>query len=208
MRIKNLILDLGGVLYDLDYSATESEFEKIGFSTSFSRTEQSDLIDLFEEGKLSPIEFAEGVSAMSARKEPLSLEEVTFAWNKMLLGIKPRQWELLTQLKSKYNLYLYSNTNAIHIEAVWQHIKTQHGKDGLNDYFLKIYLSNVMGIRKPKTEGFDVIVEENKLVREETMFVDDSPQHVEGAMKSGIKALWLDLEVSNLKTLLQKNDLL
>ncbi|MBL0071805.1 MAG: HAD-IA family hydrolase [Bacteroidetes bacterium] len=38
-----------------------------------------------------------------------------------------------------------------------------------------------MGTRKPNAEIFDLVVKENNLNLAETVFIDDSPQHIEGA---------------------------
>lgn len=208
MKIKNLILDLGGVLYDLDYDKTKSSFQDLGIANNFSRIEQLDIIDEIEEGLASKQDFINVLRERSTLERKPSSSAIIEAWNSMLLGIRPKQFVLLEQLKEKYNMYLYSNTNEIHIEAVWEHLKSKHGYSNLDAFFLKVYLSNEMQIRKPKVEGFDLIVSENSLVKEETLFIDDSPQHVEGAIKSGINAFWLDLKEHDLKSLLESKDLL
>ena len=46
-------------------------------------------------------------------------------------------------------------------------------------------------MRKPHPEVFQYIVNEQSLRAEETLFIDDSPQHVEGAIKVGLKAYHL-----------------
>ncbi|MDC3395343.1 HAD-IA family hydrolase, partial [Flavobacteriales bacterium] len=51
----------------------------------------------------------------------------------------------------------------------------------------KMYLSHEVGMRKPNTEVFEHILVEQKLKAEEVFFIDDSPQHIEGAKKLGIK---------------------
>jgi FMN phosphatase YigB (HAD superfamily) len=38
----------------------------------------------------------------------------------------------------------------------------------------------------------------------ETLFVDDSPQHIQGALKVGIKAEWLNLEKEDIHGLLNR----
>jgi putative hydrolase of the HAD superfamily len=46
-------------------------------------------------------------------------------------------------------------------------------------------------MRKPDTEIFRLVIEENGLLPDETLFIDDSPQHIEGARKAGLKTHWL-----------------
>jgi putative hydrolase of the HAD superfamily len=74
--------------------------------------------------------------------------------------------------------------------------------DGLHSFFEKVYYSNVLGIRKPKTEGFLQILNENNLLAEETIFIDDSPQHIVGAKNAGITSFYLDLQTQNIHSLL------
>lgn len=208
MEIKNLILDLGGVLFDLDYEATRQEFLKLGFDQQYSKLAQANIFDELEEGKVTADDFYDFLISNSINNPKPTKLELKNAWNKMLLSLKQDKLDLLVQLKKKYNLFLFSNTNEIHIEAVWETINKEHQLPNLNDYFDKIYLSHEMGIRKPKEEGFDQIVLENGLNKQATLFIDDSPQHVQGAIESGIHALWLDLDQHDLNSLLKLHSLL
>ena len=54
--------------------------------------------------------------------------------------------------------------------------------------FEKVYLSHELGLRKPHPEVFTHIVKEQELNSTETLFIDDSIQHVQGALKAGLKA--------------------
>ena len=66
-------------------------------------------------------------------------------------------------------------------------------KLGDNEYtefynlFDKVYYSYKIGFRKPQAEAFTIILNQNKLSAHEVLFIDDSPQHIEGAKKLGIK---------------------
>jgi putative hydrolase of the HAD superfamily len=63
----------------------------------------------------------------------------------------------------------------------------------LNEYFEKIYFSYEMKMRKPDAEIFKHVLDENGLIASETLFIDDSPQHIEGAKKVGIETYYLDV---------------
>lgn len=204
--IKNIILDLGGVLFDLSYEKTTEEFGKLGLSNAFSKANQIDIFDQIEEGKISPSEFFEGINNLCGMNH--NHEVIKTAWNIMLLGMPGNRLELLVELKSKYRLFLYSNTNQIHIEKVWEILENQLGIKNLDDYFETVYLSNQLGIRKPKADGFTHIVKTHQLKESETLFIDDSPQHVEGALKANIKAEWLDLQKEDIHQLLKRFELI
>ncbi|MBL0340622.1 MAG: HAD-IA family hydrolase [Bacteroidetes bacterium] len=88
-------------------------------------------------------------------------------------------------------MFLLSNTNRIHIAAFSKIIEKQYGFQKFEALFEKIYYSCNVGMRKPNAEIFDLVVRENNLNLSETLFIDDSPQHVEGARSYGLTALHL-----------------
>ena len=50
-----------------------------------------------------------------------------------------------------------------------------------------MYLSHKVGLRKPNAGIYEYILREQNLKPEEVFFIDDSPEHIEGANKLGIK---------------------
>jgi putative hydrolase of the HAD superfamily len=60
MKYEAVIFDLGGVLINLDYSATTKAFEALGmedFSDKYSQLSQTDLFSDFETGNISAQQF-------------------------------------------------------------------------------------------------------------------------------------------------------
>ena len=57
--------------------------------------------------------------------------------------------------------------------------------------FKKVYYSHEIGFRKPNKEAFQLILDENNLNADNVLFIDDSPQHIEGAKNLGIKTYHL-----------------
>jgi putative hydrolase of the HAD superfamily len=49
-------------------------------------------------------------------------------------------------------------------------------------------------MRKPDAEIFEFVLKENGLVASETLFIDDSKQHVVGALRCGLAGKLLDLK--------------
>ena len=95
---------------------------------------------------------------------------------------------------------MLSNTCEPHISAFENDLYIRHGVKNFDDYFDKVYYSCRMGLRKPDKEIFEFVLKENDLVPEETVFIDDSIQHVKGAGECGINAYLLpkNMEVGNL----------
>lgn len=188
-KINTIIFDLGGVIINLDTAATIAEFNKLSskpFENIYTQLQQTPLFDLFDKGLIGEPEFFNGLKvAMEAEPgDDLMLE----AWNAMLLDFPLHRLELLKALKSKYRLFLLSNTNETHVREFEASLLKSQGYQNLEPFFDRVYYSCRMGMRKPDTEIFDYVLKENKLVPEETLFIDDTLHHIEGALKTGIQA--------------------
>lgn len=192
MKIKNIIFDLGGVIYNIDYQLSIDSFVKLGitdFRVKYSQATQSDLFDLLETGRITPKQFYEGIRKESGLD--LTEEQIDKAWNAMLLGLPPHRIPLLRKISGNYRIFLLSNTNAIHIPVFNAEVNRQFGENVFHSLFEKIYFSYMVNMRKPDSEIFEFVLNENRLRPEETFFIDDSKQHIEGAQKTGINTLWL-----------------
>ena len=185
--IKNIIFDLGGVIYAIDYYRTIIAFKNIGinnFDQLFAKAGQQNLFDDLEIGAISPIEFCAEINLLVPYF--LTEKQITQAWNAMLLEFMPDALACLDKISSDYRLFLLSNTNIIHINA----IKNQIGTVQFNAFckrFENVYFSHEIGLRKPNTEVFEYILNERGLINHETLFIDDSIQHIQGAKYLGIK---------------------
>lgn len=190
--IKNIIFDLGGVLLNLDPSATQKAFEALGlvdFEKQYSTIRQTGCFDDFDCGRISEQEFRNHLKKFL----PSTVDDkaIDAAWNAMLLDLPKERLELLQSLGKKYRLFLLSNTNEIHVTAFSAYLQKEFGFADFSDYFERWYYSCRIGKRKPDVEIFQFVLDENGLKAEETFFIDDAPQHVEGARKAGIKSFLL-----------------
>ena len=189
-KIKSIIFDLGGVFLNISYQNTINEFEKLGIENSssfYSKKFQSNIFNLLETGKISEDKF---VSEIKKNCKNATKKEIIFAWNQMLLDLPEDRIPLLKKLKTEYNIYLLSNTNLIHITE----LKRKFGEKKYSEFyslFDKVYYSHQIGYKKPNSEAFQLILEENKLNMEEVLFIDDSTHHIEGAKKLGINCYHL-----------------
>lgn len=190
--IKNVIFDLGGVIINLDINKTISEFNKISsipFEKIYTQIEQAELFNQLDKGTISTDAFFNELKQKIAFNG--SNEKLLKAWNAMLLDVPEHRLETLVTMKHNYNTFLLSNTCEPHIEAFEQDLENTYGIKNFNDYFDKVYYSCRIGMRKPDPEIFEHVLRENKLQPEETVFIDDSPQHVKGAGNCGINAFLL-----------------
>jgi putative hydrolase of the HAD superfamily len=110
------------------------------------------------------------------------------AWNALLLDFPPERIRLLKMLKKQYRLFLLSNTNALHQREFEQRFIAVSG-GGMETIFEKVYYSHLLGLRKPNEDIYRVVVEENRLIPGETLFIDDTVSNFSGAQAVGLKTL-------------------
>ncbi len=191
-HIKNIIFDLGGVIINLDTHKTIAEFNKLSympFEALYTQAAQSSLFDNFDKGLISTEEFFYTIRKEIRYDGPD--HELLRAWNAMLLDVPERRLDVLVKMKQNYNAFLLSNTCEPHIAAFEHDLYIEHGVKNFNDYFDEVYYSCRMGMRKPDKEIFEFVLKQNDLKPEDTVFIDDSIQHVKGAGECGISAFLL-----------------
>jgi putative hydrolase of the HAD superfamily len=196
-----IIFDFGAVIIDIDYHKTRDAFEKQGiknFDELFSKAKQNNLFDNLEKGLISEIKFRDELRAISGIN--LNDNTIDACWNSMLLQMPSNRVEMLKKLQLHKPLYLLSNTNIIHEKAFSAAIEGEYGWNSFKSIFQKVYLSHEIKLRKPDLEIFEKVLSENNLNPSTTLFIDDSPQHIEGARKAGIYAFHLQdgMEVCDL----------
>lgn len=189
-KIKNIIFDLGGVLFDIDYTRTKTAFKEFGinkFEDRFNSKKQDQLFDLYETGHISTSNFLKTLK--ESFPTIISEKEIIQAWNAMLLNLAKENLDILIKLKANYRIFLLTNTNPLHEKALKKIIENQYGWNNFIKLFEKVYFSFQIGMRKPSKEIFKMVINENNLVPSETLFVDDSQQNVDGARKSDLNAI-------------------
>jgi glucose-1-phosphatase len=194
---KNIIFDLGGVILNIDYNLTIEAFQQLGlvdFQSIYSKAQQNNLFDQYECGHISSKEFIAEI--LKSCNQVITEKDVTKAWNAMLLDLPTKRLELLANLKNRYRTFLLSNTNDIHMVAYGDYLQQNFGFRDLTNYFERQYLSYEIGMRKPNVEIFEHVLLQNNLNAAETIFIDDSIQHIEGARKAGITAVHLTGDMS------------
>lgn len=210
-NVKNIILDYGNVLFEIDFNRTQQAFTKLGVansSTFFSHASHHSLFNEFETGKLTASQFRNGIREAAGQSD-LSDQEIDSAWNSLLVGIPSASiHNLLLTLRKRYRLFLLSNNNEIHYNWIVRYLEETYNLKNYDNHFEKAYFSQLMGVRKPSVEIFDRVLEENQLDRTETLFIDDSPQHIEGAKKAGIRTLLMNVHPEKLEQFLKSHQIL
>lgn len=184
-KARNLLFDLGNVIIDLDI---DGAFEKLGklFRKDADRASIDKIMIDYECGRISTEAFIRELLHQS--KNQVQSSDIIEAWNSMLVGIPMYRLEMLRMLRDHYNIYLLSNTNALHLEWVRRHVKkTHHVNDFEKELFHQAYYSHIVGDRKPLPSIFKHIIDDSFMTPALTLYMDDIQENLDVAKKLGFK---------------------
>lgn len=184
--IKNLIIDFGGVLIDLDRQRCVENFKKLGLpnvEVMLDLYHQQDFFHKYEKGLISSADFRDVLREKIGK--PISDAQIDDAWNSFLIGVPSYKLELLLELRKDYVVYLLSNTNDIHWKWSCQNA-FPYKAFRVEDYFEHIYLSFEMNMAKPDSDIFQKVLDDTGIIPQETLFIDDSEANCRTAEALGI----------------------
>jgi len=197
--IKNIIFDLGGVLMDIDPQKTANKFAEL------SGTSPVDIIEIhnsnnffkeYEKGLICDQSFRDHIR--SFLKVDLSDDTIDEVWGEMLSGFQKTKIELLNYAKTRYRIFLLSNTNNIH-RIKFEKIFNELTQTNIHDFFENVHYSFEMHTRKPEPDIFNQVIMENELRVDETILIDDSLPNIETAEKLGMKTCHVQINQPNIK---------
>src|SRR6266700_1056341 len=142
-EIKNIIFDLGGVILNIDFKKTETAFINLGienFGELFAHNQVSGLFKDYEKGIMDDRAFVAALQELAGHH--LTEQQVTDAWNALLLDFPRERIYFLKELRKKYRLFLFSNTNAIHLQALREKYSAVFA-GSFDDLFEKAYYSHL-----------------------------------------------------------------
>ena len=160
----------------------------------YSKAAQNPIFDNLEKGLISEEDFFDGMRKLA--ELPLTDAQLRNAWNALLIGLPEENVSLLETSRKSYRIFLLSNTNSIHEKGYREMIIEKYGSFIFDDLFEKSYLSHHIHMRKPDPEIFEYVLNDAGLNKEETLFIDDSPQHILAAKKIGMHAEHLNGETA------------
>lgn len=187
-EIKSVILDLGGVVIDIDPMQTIEYLRQQGAGNVeevFAFMEEEGYFDELERGQLTGGQLIKMLNDRFTTK--LTPEAILTAWDKLLLGIPKERVETIKALRAKYRLLLLSNTNWPHISTINKMVQKEFGVKDLGVWFDKTYYSYELGLRKPESRIYFHILKDQRLKAQHTIFLDDTLSHLEAAKNLGIQ---------------------
>jgi len=187
--IKNILFDLGGVILDLNVSATLEAFLNLGFPKellSYPENFNTDIFYNYETGKMTTEQFRNSIRELSG----ISFNDNDFdnAWCAMLARVPKNRTSLLQSLSRDFNLYMLSNTSSLHIERFSKMFSDIAGYP-LESVFMKRFYSHEIGLHKPDPEAFKHVLFNAGIQANETLFLDDNIHNVKAAKELGFNVI-------------------
>jgi len=193
-KISTIILDLGGVILNLDQELTFKNFAKLGFDLD-KMNNDSTLFSDFEKGLINETEFRSGIKKL--KNGSVSDENIDEAWNSMLLDLPKERINLIKLLRLNYEVYLLSNTNTIHINCFKNYFDENFEDESWETLFDKIFYSHEIGLRKPDTDIYEFVLNDIGKTPKECIFIDDNQSNLYGAESIGIRTIWAKKPLSD-----------
>ena len=196
--IKTIIFDFGDIFINLNKQKEIDEFKKLGLDGP--NEELIQLNDSFERGKITELEFIQGFQKYLPNAD---IHDIRKAWNSIIGEFPLYRLEFLQKLKTKYRLFLLTNTDAMHISR-FEHMAGISFFSDFYQCFEKVYYSFEMGMRKPEPEIFSYILKKHDLSPKRTLFVDDKKENTDAAATLGINVWNLQVGEEDVVDLFQK----
>lgn len=182
--IKNLVFDLGNVLYDINFERMQQQFAALlpisADGTTYGRDVQHPVFQEYERGELSTASFLAKLREIYGISAPDA--EILAAWESILVGIPEGMEAKVAALTRHYPAVLLSNTNEHHFQVllpeatpVFQHLQ-------------RLFLSYEMGMRKPEAAIYTELLTSMGWNAAESLMIDDAPANIAAAEAVGMKA--------------------
>ena len=205
-EVRHVILDFGGVLYQIDHARTAAAFDALGlrdFAREYAHQGQSRLVSDLERGQISETQF---LGSLQLRcRQGTTLAQVQDAWNAVLIGPRPDILPVLKSLAGSHDLLLFSNTNSIHAAHFEQQILGTLGTT-FHESFRQVVYSHRLGERKPNPEAFEQVTQQCGLDPESVLFIDDTRDNITAARRAGWNAVYHNPEDHTFQELFRRLD--
>ena len=179
--MKNVVFDLGRVVFAQDPAKSTAEFKQ--FFSYVSLTPMPQFWTDYDMGVLSFDQVAEELAAYRGVEPVFAREMITIAIGKQET-IRPTE-KLIDELKAAgYKLYVLSNMSREFIDFL--------RKQKVYENFDGDVVSCEVGIVKPMPEIYDLLLKRFELDPAETIFIDDRKENVDAAAATGIATFHFD----------------
>lgn len=201
--IKNIIFDLGNVLFFLDFSSTMLCLEKYLLPGSrpqdiFHEVIRGHEFVLFNKGCISRKQFFQYVRQFLDR----TITEDTFwrSYSDIFVPNK-RLMKAVEELKNSFDLYLLSNTDVAHMDYLFEKYSA------FFDNFDSAVYSYEVGAMKPDREIFDILCQKKGIQPQSSLFIDDLEPNILTAQSMGFHVFHFQNNTEELLKYINKRSL-
>ena len=117
--IKNIVFDLGGVIFKIDKNQAIRRFNEVGFADAASYLDAFAQVGIFgdlESGRITSEQFRCQLSELAGKE--LTLEDCAYGWQGYAAGSPQRNLDKLVELRQRgFKLSLLSNTNPFMMQS-------------------------------------------------------------------------------------------
>ena len=183
---KTIIFDFGNILINLDFPKCFTAFKEVlgvDFSAGLpEKTKQT--MFRYEKGELNTESF---LWHLQQYKPEAEIRKIIGAWNAILADLPQSRFDMVEQLRKRYNIAMLSNINDMHEQAIHKRVEQEMGiPDFHQQYFDKVFYSHHIGHRKPDPECYDHVQKELGIEDGQTIFfIDDMEQNIAAANEAG-----------------------
>lgn len=182
---------MGGVIFRQDSEEAFRRFREAGLDPEkyMGAFGQKEFFLDVENGKIDADTFCRKMAEASGR-EHVSWEEAQHCWLGFLKDVPVERLHYLLELKKHYHVCLLSNTNPFMMSFTRSSKFSSDGKP-ISFYFDTLFCSYEMKAYKPDSEIFIKALDTDKMVADETLFLDDSMKNIVAAQRLGIQTLYV-----------------
>ena len=182
---------MGGVIFRQDSEEAFRRFREAGLDPEkyMGAFGQKEFFLDVEKGKIDADTFCRKMAEASGR-EHVSWEEAQHCWLGFLRDVPVERLHYLLELKKHYHVCLLSNTNPFMMSFTRSSKFSSDGKP-ISFYFDTLFCSYEMKAYKPDSEIFIKALDTDKMIADETLFLDDSMKNIVAAQRLGIQTLYV-----------------
>ena len=182
---------MGGVIFRQDSEEAFRRFREVGLDPEkyMGAFGQKEFFLDVENGKIDADTFCRKMAEASGR-EHVSWEEAQHCWLGFLRDVPVERLHYLLELKKHYHVCLLSNTNPFMMSFTRSSKFSSDGKP-ISFYFDTLFCSYEMKAYKPDSEIFIKALDTDKMIADETLFLDDSMKNIVAAHRLGIQTLYV-----------------
>lgn len=182
---------MGGVIFRQDSEEAFRRFREVGLDPEkyMGAFGQKEFFLDVENGKIDADTFCRKMAEASGR-EHVSWEEAQHCWLGFLRDVPVERLHYLLELKKHYHVCLLSNTNPFMMSFTSSSKFSSDGKP-ISFYFDTLFCSYEMKAYKPDSEIFIKALDTDKMIADETLFLDDSMKNIVAAQRLGLQTLYV-----------------